>query len=562
MPDNAAATTTARIAWPPPLAEPASALRWLLGALAWAACWAAMLALDGHVDLANQALLLLLGGAVAALWLPASAALLLGLLSVAGFNWMFVPPRGNFSVDSAQNALLLGSLLSVNSVVALLMVRLRAQAGVARHHQQQAEQLRALGELLRDASAPLAHAGALQQALAALVGAPVALLLRREGRGPLSPDTVLALGATNADEAAGLWHALRQGQAMGPGTGHHDTMACWYLPLRGGAATAPGGASEQSQRAEGCVGAALLRLPAAGRDDAPQRAHAQALCDQLGQALQRVFAAQAERDALAQAQGQAVRNALLAAISHDYRTPLASMLGAASSLAEQGERLDAAQRQRLALGIVAEVQHLSRLTDNTLQLARLDAPGVALRLDWESAEEIIGTVLNRARRRAPERKLRARLEPGLPLLRCDALLLTQLLDNLIDNALNHTAPEVPVELLVRRDGQHIVLAVRDRGPGVPPAARERIFEVFQRGADLSHGGVPAASTVAAALPQAGITRPQRGAGVGLAVCRAIARAHGGELRFRARGHGGSSFECLLPLVDAPSGAPPAEEEAR
>ena len=109
--------------------------------------------------------------------------------------------------------------------------------------------------------------------------------------------------------------------------------------------------------------------------------HAQALCDQMGQALQRVASTRAEREAQAQAQLQAVRNALLAAISHDYRTPLATILGAASSLADQDERLQPAQRQRLARQIVAEVTHLSQLTDNTLQLARLDAPGVQLRLD-------------------------------------------------------------------------------------------------------------------------------------------------------------------------------------
>ena len=154
-----------------------------------------------------------------------------------------------------------------------------------------------------------------------------------------------------------------------------------------------------------------------------------------------------------------MRNALLAAISHDYRTPLATILGAASSLHDQADRLDAAQRQRLAARIVQEAEHLSRLTDNTLQLARLDAPGVTLRMDWESAEEIVGTVLRRARLRAPARPLRARLEPGLPLLRCDAMLLTQMLDNLVDNALKHTPPDTPVEILVRQE------AARPAGAG-------------------------------------------------------------------------------------------------
>jgi two-component system sensor histidine kinase KdpD len=235
---------------------------------------------------------------------------------------------------------------------------------------------------------------------------------------------------------------------------------------------------------------------------------------------------------------------MLAAISHDYRTPLATITGAASSLREQGERLAPAQRDRLAATILDEASRLARLTDNTLQLARLDAPGVTLRLDWESAEEIVGAVLRRARQRDPQRRLQARLEPGLPLLRCDALLLAQLLDNLVDNALKYSPPDAPVELLVRRLAGQVVLAVRDRGPGVPPAWRERIFDVFQR--------MPAAAADVPAPP---------GAGVGLAVCRAIARAHGGELRVRPRGHGGASFECWLPLAEAPVLDAPAEGAA-
>ena len=236
-----------------------------------------------------------------------------------------------------------------------------------------------------------------------------------------------------------------------------------------------------------------------------------------------------------------MRNALLTAISHDYRTPLATILGAASSLQDQGQRLDAQQRGVLAGRVVQEANHLARLTDSTLQLARLDAPGVVLRRDWESAEELVGAVLRRARQRAPDRPLRARLEPGLPLLHCDAMLLIQLLDNLVDNAIRHTPPDGPIELLVRRAPgagdapPGVVLAVRDRGPGVPPAWRERIFEVFQRG-----------DTATGAPPQ------RHGTGVGLAVCRAIARAHGGELRLRARGHGGSSFECHLPGAAQPA----------
>jgi len=207
------------------------------------------------------------------------------------------------------------------------------------------------------------------------------------------------------------------------------------------------------------------------------------------------------------------------------------------------------QRRRLAQSIVEEVRQLGRLTDNTLQLARLDAPGVELRCDWESAEEIVGAALRHARRRDASRRVRARIEPELPLLWCDAMLISQLLDNLVDNALKYSPPESPIEILVRRRDDEVLLAVRDRGPGIAPASRERIFEVFHRGGAPMPGREAAAAELSA--------RP--GAGVGLAVCRAIAQAHGGTLRLRPRGHGGCAFECALPLRAQP--AQPSEPAA-
>ena len=128
--------------------------------------------------------------------------------------------------------------------------------------------------------------------------------------------------------------------------------------------------------------------------------------------------------------------------------------------------------------------------------------------------------------------MRAWVEPSLPLLWCDAMLVSQLLDNLIDNALKYSPADAPVELHARIERDDLTLSVSDNGPGIAPAWREKVFEVFQRGDSIhSHD------------------RPDidRGAGVGLAVCRAIARAHQGELLLLARGEGGCCFECRLPL---------------
>ncbi|HEV8691136.1 MAG TPA: ATP-binding protein [Ideonella sp.] len=515
----------------PPPARAGWRRRVLSGAgalLLWLAAWLGATLLDHHVDLANQAMLFVIASVLASVWLSAPMAFAFALACMMSFNWGFVPPRGSFAVDLQRHAVLLAAMLIVSWLIAGLVWQLRAQAAAARDAARWAARLQALGEGLRDSADPIEHAKPVTEALAQLGQAPAAVLLLREELPTANrPDAAWVHGEVDADERAGLWLCLRQSQAFGPGTGRHGEQPAWYLPLRARGAS---------------FGAALVRLADPGSASDTTRARAQALCDLLGVALQRALLARQTEAARAQAQTQGVRNALLASISHDYRTPLAVILGAASSLQSQGERLAPAQRERLAGQIVDEVEQLSRMTDNTLQLARLDTPGLTLRLDWESAEEIVGTALAHARRRDADKRVRARLEPGLPLLRCDAMLLSQLLDNLIDNALKYS--DGPVELVVRQQapgdaeagGPQVVLAVRDRGAGVAPAERARVFEVFQRG--------DGAGTA-------------RGAGVGLAVCRAIARAHGGELRLRTRGHGGSSFELWLPVVAPPLG----EEEA-
>jgi len=373
--------------------------------------------------------------------------------------------------------------------------------------------LREFGDLMRDADRPDVHAHQLLQALSDMAGLPTAALLR-----PACGEPDIVLGEPDANALAGLQLCADSGRALGPGTDHHAGEPDLYLPLRG---------------RDEALGAVTLRGLGTARLAPDYLAHAQALCDQMGLALQRRCVQDEARRAGELAETQSTRNAMLAAISHDYRTPLATIMGSASALQTQGERLTHAQRQELAGRIVDETARLVRLTDNTLQLARLGAPGVALRSDWESAEEIVGAALRRVRRRPDGERVKARIEPELPLLWCDAALMSQLLDNLVDNALKYSPRDAAVELVVRRLGCEAMFAVRDRGPGIDPAWRERVFDAFQRG-DL------------AAFSQ----RPP-GAGVGLAVCRAIAEAHGGSLSLRSRGHGGCSFEFRLPLRAAP-----------
>jgi two-component system, OmpR family, sensor histidine kinase KdpD len=421
--------------------------------------------------------------------------------------------------------LFFGTMLVILALSALLL-RQQRQARAAQAQTAQEAQLRCWSDELREATDNAddiaAHAQALRDVLNKAAGTSVTVMARRSLQENSSDEAALVqVGQADAEQLAGLQLCLQLGQALGPGCARDQAQPHLYLPLRGRGVV---------------LGAALLHSAQAQASRAAWRESAQALCDLSGQAMQRWSMAFGEQQARETAREQGLRNALLAAISHDYRTPLASIMGAASALDQQADRLSVQQRQKLAAGIVEEVQRLSRLTDNTLQLVRLDSPGVRLNCDWESAEELVGSTLRRVRRRPQGQRVRARLEPDLPLLWCDALLLSQLLDNLVDNALKYSPAETDVDIVVRQQPQHIVLGVRDRGPGIAPARRQRVFDVFQRGAHTSTDGARA------------------GVGVGLAVCRAIARAHGGELSLRPRGRGGCSFECALPLLDAPAAA--------
>jgi len=182
-------------------------------ALVWATGAAAMVALDGRVDLASLAMLMVLTAAVAAVWLPAWAALAGSALGVLAFNWTFIPPRGSFAVDLRQHALLLGTMLAVSAIVTLLMAALRRQAAHAARQAARAEQLRAWADALRDTDDPSTQAGALQAALTAMTGAVVTVQVLKDRLPPSDDDAaLLAVGTADADRRAGLWHCLRDGR--------------------------------------------------------------------------------------------------------------------------------------------------------------------------------------------------------------------------------------------------------------------------------------------------------------------------------------------------------------
>jgi two-component system sensor histidine kinase KdpD len=231
-----------------------------------------------------------------------------------------------------------------------------------------------------------------------------------------------------------------------------------------------------------------------------------------------------------EAQRQQVQSTFLAAISHDLRTPLAAVVGAASALQTQGDKLGATEKTRLLASIVSEASYLSTITENTLQLVQLTNAAQPPRRDWESMEEIVGAVLSRMRVRDSARRIQSKVPEGLPLIQVDPVLIAQLIANLLDNALKYSTDAILLQVSLSESAMQV--CVKDRGPAIPPALQQTIFEPYSRN------------------DQSG----QRGAGLGLALGRVIASVHGGGLTLHSRRGGGNSFCFSLPLsAQQPSG---------
>jgi two-component system, OmpR family, sensor histidine kinase KdpD len=501
-------------------ATPKKSSYWLGGAL-WFAGWLAIYALEQQLDVNNLAMLLVLASALAAVCLPWRVSVLLTIMFVLAFNWFFIAPYGTFTVDFHQHTLLLLVILVVNLIVISLMNLLRVQSERALRHAREADILRQWSDLLLESSKPQEHLQELQELLAQISGRNVTLLVLN-GALPATDDLQAAqlLGDAGIEQRHALWYCTRNNQALGCGTGRYEMFSDVYLPLRA---------------RSHALGAALLTNFAV--HEFSTRVHLQAICDQFGNALERYNLQQQDIKAREEAQSQLVRNNLLAAISHDYRTPLATIMGAASSLNEQTEKLAAAQQQQLLRRIYDEAERLNTMTHNILQLARLDSNN-QLACDWQSAEEIVGELMRRWRGRQLGHRLHIQLDDALPLLWCDAVLIGQLLENLVDNALKYSPDNSPViihaAVSLQSEPKHFSISVSDKGLGIDSRWREKIFEPFQRGPITEDG------------------KQILGAGVGLALCRAIARAHGGDIKIDCPVSGGSIFELCLPLRELPA----------
>jgi two-component system sensor histidine kinase KdpD len=267
---------------------------------------------------------------------------------------------------------------------------------------------------------------------------------------------------------------------------------------------------------------------------APEPLHLlEALADQTALALERAKLVDEARQAQVQVETERLRSTLLSSVSHDLRTPLAAITGAASSLVAGGERLDAATRRELGQSIQDQSERLSRLVHNLLEMTRLEAGQVTLNREWHSLEELVGAALGHF----DARRVVIRLPGDLPLIPLDGMLVEQLFVNLLDNAFKYTPAGTPIEIVATAGDGVVTVEVADRGPGFAPGDTERVFEKFYRGREGDGGS---------------------GVGLGLPICRAIVGAHGGWIRAENRPGGGAVIRFTLPVPGPPPEIPPPD----
>ncbi len=226
----------------------------------------------------------------------------------------------------------------------------------------------------------------------------------------------------------------------------------------------------------------------------------------------------------------ALRAALLSSVSHDLRTPLSSIKAAASSLLQEDVQWDDEARHSFALAIVREADRLNRLVANLLDMSRIEGGALKPEKEWYPINELIQDVVARMQPMLQGRVVQTDLPADLPPVKLDYLQIDQVLTNLLENAVRYTPAESPIDIGVRLDGEYMLISVADRGPGIPPADVERVFDKFYRVMET----------------QTKATRTS-GSGLGLAVCKGLVEAHGGRIWVENRQGGGAIFQFTLPL---------------
>ncbi len=460
-------------------------------------------------ELSNLVMVYLLGIVVVAMRTGRGPSLMAAVLSVAAFDFFFVPPQFTFAVSDARYLFTFLVMLIVGLVISGLTVRTRSQAEAAQHREQQTAALYAMSRELASTRGVDALLQIAIRHVAEVFRSQVVVLVPGPG-GALAPWAGGQFEVDPNDLGVGRWVFERR-QPAGLGTTTLPGASALYVPLLG---------------STGPVGVLGLRPPDRHAMDEPERLHQlETFAAQTALALERARLSREAQEAEVRIETERLRNSLLSSVSHDLRTPLATITGAVSTILDSRTGLDAATQRELLESVHEEAERLNRLVQNLLEMTRLESGALQLKQELHPPEEIIGAALGRLGKRLADRRVTTKVPPDLPLVAMDDVLVEQVLVNLLDNALKYTPAGTPIEVIATATDQNLTIEVADHGPGLPPGEEDRVFEKFFRGEQIV----------------------ARGAGLGLAICRGIVRAHGGRIWAQNLPGGGVAFLFTLPL---------------
>ena len=461
-----------------------------------------ILPLQEAIDLSNTALLYVLVVVVIGSRYGRGPAIFAALTSALFYAHVFVPPQFSLAITDAQY--LLAALVML--VVALLVGHLTASLRVHAEQVQAREiQVRALYDLARQLTSAQTP-GEVEEITSRFLGK----VLQASGTRIVAQDD---LALPPAPATASLVQASIASRHLLTSAGSSPQTMLVLLPLMA--------ASPQ--------GVLACEIPTDLAGSPATREFLETAASVLTVALERTHFAEVARESEVRRSAEALRNSILAALSHDLRTPLTVMAGLADTLALG--KVSAERQKSMLAALRNQAMSINQQVTNLLDMARLRSGNIELNEAWQPIEEVIGTTLQLVRAQWKDREISVDLPPGLPPLYIDAVLVERLLWNLLENAIKYSPADTPVELVVRRVGEWVDVMVCDWGPGLPPGGSEELFGMFRRGQVESN------------IP---------GVGLGLAIAQGFAEAHGGRVLAENRLGGGACFRLRLPLGNPPA----------
>ena len=490
-------------------------------ALVIAACAAIGFPLVAVLSVTDVAMLFLLGVVFVASRYGRGPSVLASVLSIVSFDFFFVPPRFTFAVSDTRYILTFAVMLAAALVASHLTLRIRAQAQTARDRERRTGAVYAMSRELAAARTAADLIAIATRHLADTFGAEMHILM---------PDATGRLESGGLDEkerSVAQW-VMDHGQRAGAGTDTLPSASSLYVPLAA---------------STGVIGVLGVRAAAPRFEDPTLLQLLETFTGQAALALERAQLAERAQQEEVKVEAERLRTSLLSSLSHDMRTPLGAITGAASSLLEESPqaKIKEPARRELLQSILDEANRMNRLIGNLLDMIRVESGALQVQKDWQPLEEPVGVALIRLGERLKQHPVHVALPPDLPLVPMDGVLIEQVFVNLLENAAKYTPASTPIDISAEQTDGVVRIDVLDRGPGIPAGEERRIFEKFYRVANEG---------------------PATGVGLGLTICRGIVTAHGGRIWAENRTGGGAAFHFTLPLSGAQPPAVPAEPAAQ